>query len=97
MMLHMCFHVLAKQCVDRGLISLALAPEKGQHFAVKSQRDKFLWTGPANCSFKEASIQLWAVGIVDVFIFHSVNAIPLRPGWFFHKLFAPSCLLSSMK
>jgi hypothetical protein len=33
-LLHLCFHVLAQQCINRRLISLALAPEKGQHFTV---------------------------------------------------------------
>src|SRR5580692_3855427 len=82
------FHVLAQDGVHRGLVAAAVLAEKRQHVGINAQGNLFLRPRPENRVLKEVGPHLWDIGIVDVFVAHRVNALPVRSGGPFHILCA---------
>jgi hypothetical protein len=75
-----CFHVFAEDGIDGGLIATAVLAEKCEDVRIDAQGDLLLGPGPDDRPGEKIGVKLWDVGIIDVFVTHRINALPIRPG-----------------
>ncbi len=72
--------VFSKDRIDSSLITFPVLSKEGQNVWIKAQRNLLLFAWPAYGTRKEIRAKLWDFGVVDFFIFQSINAFPIRPG-----------------
>ena len=72
--------IFSKDRVDSGLITFPVLSKESQNVWIKAQRNLFLFAWPAYGRCKKIGAKLWDFGVVNFFIFQSINAFPIRPG-----------------
>ena len=72
--------IFSKDRVDSGLITFPVLSKESQDVWIKAQRNLLLFARPAYRHAKKIGAELRDFGVVDFFVFQSINAFPIRPG-----------------